>query len=65
MKKAQSSMMSIGRIGGMSRSSTALFSGGGSSLLRLRGSLLPPMDGYYLVVSLKSHGIGEGPMDPH
>jgi hypothetical protein len=54
MKKAQYSMMSRGRTGGMSRLSTALLSGGGSSPLKPRGSLLFPGEGSDLVPSLKA-----------
>jgi hypothetical protein len=65
MKKAQYSMMSRGRTGGMSGSSTALLSGGGSSSLRPGGSRPSPGEGSDLVMSLKSRGTGEGPMGPH
>jgi hypothetical protein len=65
MKKAQYSMMSRGRTGGMSGSSTALLSGGGSLSLRPRGSPLSLGEGSDLVMLLKSRGTGEGPTGPH
>jgi hypothetical protein len=65
MKKAQYSMMSRGRTSGMYGSSTALLSGKGRSSLRPGGSRPTPGEGSNLVMSLKSRGMGEGPMDPH
>jgi hypothetical protein len=49
----------------MPRSPVALLSGRGSSLLRPRGSHPSPREGFDLVMSLKSYGIGEGPTSLH
>jgi hypothetical protein len=65
MKKAQYRMMSIGRTGRIFGSSTAFFSRGGSSSLRPRGYHSSPGEGSHLVVSLKYHGTGKGPMGSH
>jgi len=65
MKKALYSMMSKGRTGGVSGSSIVFLFGGGGSPFRLGGSHPSPGDGYDLVMSLKYHGIGEGPTHLH
>jgi hypothetical protein len=46
-------------------SSVALMSGRDSSSLRSGESHLLLMEGFNLVMSLKSHGIGEGPTGLH
>jgi hypothetical protein len=65
MKEVEYSKMSRGRIGGMPRSSTALLSGRGGTLMRPGGSHFVPRKGSNLFMSLKSHGMGEYPTDRH
>jgi hypothetical protein len=56
--KTQYSMMSKGRTGGMSGSSTMLLSRSGSSSLSLG-------EGSNVIMLLKSRGMGEGPTSLH
>jgi hypothetical protein len=65
MKEFEYIMMSRGRTCEMPGSSAVLFSGRRSLSLRPRGSHSSSREGYDLVMSLKSHGMGEGPMGLH
>jgi hypothetical protein len=65
MKKVEYNRMSRRGTGGMPGLSTALLTGRGSTPMRPRGSHSSPGKGSGLVLSLESHGTGEGPTGLH
>jgi hypothetical protein len=65
VKKTECSRMSRGGTIGMPKSSTALLTRRGSTLMRPGGSHLSPIKGSGLVMLLKSCGTEEGLVGPH